>query len=86
MYFKGGKLKTLEHKDKESLQAEWIDPVHIQNKSLPIRYIIARHLQSSMLFSALKIGNEHKFHPCITQWLQLCLVGFIFHNYRLNKA
>lgn len=37
MYFKGGKLKTLEHKDKESLQAEWIDPVHIQNKLLPIR-------------------------------------------------
>ena len=33
----GGKLKSLEQKDKESLQAEWIDPVHIQNKLLPIR-------------------------------------------------
>ncbi|XP_062600810.1 8-oxo-dGDP phosphatase NUDT18-like [Saccostrea cucullata] len=33
----GGKLKTLERKDKESLQAEWIDPVHLHNKTLPIR-------------------------------------------------
>lgn len=33
----GGKLKTLEEKDKESLQAEWIDYVNIKTKTLKLR-------------------------------------------------
>ncbi|OWF50191.1 8-oxo-dGDP phosphatase NUDT18-like isoform X2 [Mizuhopecten yessoensis] len=33
----GGKLKTLEEKDKESLQAEWIDFVNIKTRTLKLR-------------------------------------------------
>ena len=33
----GGKLKTLDDKDKESLQAEWIDFFNIKNKILQLR-------------------------------------------------
>ncbi|XP_078312601.1 8-oxo-dGDP phosphatase NUDT18-like isoform X2 [Crassostrea virginica] len=47
----GGKLKTLEQKDKESLQAEWIDPVHIQNKLLPIR--------AKDILSLIQIGYKY---------------------------
>ncbi|XP_033739368.1 8-oxo-dGDP phosphatase NUDT18-like [Pecten maximus] len=36
-YVTGGKLKTLKEKDKESLQAEWIDFVNIKTRTLKLR-------------------------------------------------
>ncbi|KAK3096277.1 hypothetical protein FSP39_025226 [Pinctada imbricata] len=48
----GGKLKTLEDKDKESLQAEWIDYENIKNKFLQLR--------AKDVIPLIKIGLHYK--------------------------
>lgn len=72
----GGKLKTLEHKDKESLQAEWIDPVHIQNKSLPIR--------AKDILPLIKLGYKH-WERTVEQRFRPCLPLLYKHKHIINR-